>query len=166
MAASVASGISAAQRPKNSVMSSSVIAWMMPATGVRPPFLTFVAVRAMAPVAGMPPNSGDDDVGDALRDQLHVRAVAPADHAVGHDRREQRLDRAEGGDGEARARPAHGRFGQRDRGQRRAGKPGVNPAEAAADRLDRQVKSWPATVVDDQRHERAGHGGSPGARDR
>ncbi len=27
--------------------------------GVRPPFFTFVAVRAIAPVAGMPPNSGD-----------------------------------------------------------------------------------------------------------
>ena len=31
----------------------------MPAIGVRPPFFTFVAVRAIAPVAGMPPNSGD-----------------------------------------------------------------------------------------------------------
>ena len=40
-------------------MSSSVSAWMIPATGVRPPFLTLVAVRAMAPVAGMPPKSGD-----------------------------------------------------------------------------------------------------------
>ena len=59
IAASVASGMSAAHRPKKSVMSSSVSACTMPATGVRPPFLTFVAVRAMAPVAGMPPNSGD-----------------------------------------------------------------------------------------------------------
>ena len=59
MPASVAIGMSAAQRPKHSVMSSSVSAWTMPATGVRPPFLTFVAVRAIAPVAGMPPNSGD-----------------------------------------------------------------------------------------------------------
>src|SRR6185312_773189 len=29
---------------------------MLPATGVRPPFLILVAVRAIAPVAGMPPN--------------------------------------------------------------------------------------------------------------
>ena len=29
----------------------------MPATGVLPPFFTFAAVRAMAPVAGIPPNS-------------------------------------------------------------------------------------------------------------
>src|SRR5436190_353009 len=58
MAASVAIGISPAQRPKNSVMRSSVTACIIPATGVRPPFLTLVAVRAMAPVAGIPPNSG------------------------------------------------------------------------------------------------------------
>jgi hypothetical protein len=31
---------------------------MMPATGVRPPAFTFVAVRAIAPVAGIPPKSG------------------------------------------------------------------------------------------------------------
>src|SRR5579872_789848 len=29
---------------------------MIPATGVRPPFLMLVAVRAIAPVAGIPPN--------------------------------------------------------------------------------------------------------------
>ena len=40
-------------------MRSSVPACVIPATGVRPPFLTFVAVRAMAPVAGMPPKIGD-----------------------------------------------------------------------------------------------------------
>ena len=34
-------------------------ACVIPATGVRPPFFTLVAVRAIAPVAGMPPNSGD-----------------------------------------------------------------------------------------------------------
>ena len=59
MAASVASGISAAQCPRKSVMISRVRAWTMPATGVRPPLFTLVAVRAMAPVAGMPPNSGE-----------------------------------------------------------------------------------------------------------
>ncbi len=31
----------------------------MPAMGVRPPAFTFAAVRAMAPVAGMPPKSTD-----------------------------------------------------------------------------------------------------------
>jgi cytochrome c-type biogenesis protein CcmH/NrfG len=38
------------------MISSSVAAWTVPATGVRAPFRMFVAVRAMAPVAGMPPN--------------------------------------------------------------------------------------------------------------
>ena len=37
----------------------STAACMMPATGVRPPLLMLVIVRAMAPVAGIPPNSGD-----------------------------------------------------------------------------------------------------------
>ena len=40
------------------LMSNNVIACTIPAIGVRPPFLMLVAVRAMAPVAGMPPNSG------------------------------------------------------------------------------------------------------------
>src|SRR6266545_1449947 len=59
MPASVAMGISPADRPKKRAMSSSVTECVIPATGVRPPFLTFVAVRAIAPVAGIPPNSGD-----------------------------------------------------------------------------------------------------------
>ena len=31
----------------------------MPATGVRPPFFTFAAVRAIAPVAGIPPKNAE-----------------------------------------------------------------------------------------------------------
>ena len=42
---------------KNTRTISSTSAWVMPATGVLPPFFTFAAVRAMAPVAGIPPNS-------------------------------------------------------------------------------------------------------------
>ena len=59
MAASVAIGMRPAQRPKNSMIKSRVTACTIPATGVRPPFFTFVAVRAMAPVAGMPPKMGE-----------------------------------------------------------------------------------------------------------
>ncbi len=51
--------MSAAHLPKNIMISSRTMAWMMPATGVCAPFLMFVAVRAMAPVAGMPPKSGE-----------------------------------------------------------------------------------------------------------
>ena len=58
IAASVAIGISPAQRPAPRVITSNVSACVIPATGVRPPFFTFVAVRAIAPVAGIPPNSG------------------------------------------------------------------------------------------------------------
>ncbi len=39
-------------------ISSSTAAWMMPATGVRPPLVMLVIVRAMAPVTGMPPKNG------------------------------------------------------------------------------------------------------------
>ena len=53
--ANVAIGINAAHLPTNNIISNNVMAWTIPATGVRPPFLTLVAVRAMAPVAGMPP---------------------------------------------------------------------------------------------------------------
>jgi hypothetical protein len=59
MPASVARGMSAASRPKKRVMSRRVRACTIPATGVRPPLLMLVAVRAMAPVAGMPPKSGE-----------------------------------------------------------------------------------------------------------
>ena len=75
----------------------------MPATGVRPPFFTLVAVRAIAPGGRDAAEQRRRDVGDALRDQLHVGAVPPADHAVGDDRGEQRLDRAEQRDRERRA---------------------------------------------------------------
>src|SRR5574344_3127333 len=57
-AARTAIGMYTAYLPRNSMMSRSVTACTMPATGVRPPFLIFVAVRAIAPVAGMPPKIG------------------------------------------------------------------------------------------------------------
>jgi hypothetical protein len=58
----------------------------MPASGLVAPFLMLVAVRAMAPVAAKPPNSGVEQVGDALADQLLVRVMLRACHAVGHHR--------------------------------------------------------------------------------
>ena len=66
----------------------------MPATGLVAPLRMLVAVRAMAPVAAKPPNSGVSDVRDALADELLVRVVARAGHAVGDHRGEQRLDGA------------------------------------------------------------------------
>ena len=43
------------------------------------------------------------DVGDALRDELDVRVVPVAAHAIGDDGRHQRLDGAEHGDRQRRA---------------------------------------------------------------
>ena len=54
-----AMGIYCASGMRNRNISMSTAACMMPATGVRPPLLMLVIVRAMAPVAGIPPNSGD-----------------------------------------------------------------------------------------------------------
>ena len=51
-------GIYCASGIRKRKISSSTTAWMTPATGVRPPLLILVIVRAMAPVAGMPPNRG------------------------------------------------------------------------------------------------------------
>ena len=55
----------------------------MPASGVRPPVRTLVAVRAIAPVAGMPPKIGDSVlvVGDQKTLKVHVHTDEP-DRAV------------------------------------------------------------------------------------
>ena len=52
-------GISAAYGISTTNIRRSTTAWTMPAMGERPPFFTLAAVRAMAPVAGIPPNSAD-----------------------------------------------------------------------------------------------------------
>ena len=57
--ASAQMGMRSASPPAASTITSRVSAWTIPAIGVRPPFFTLVAVRAMAPVAGMPPKSGE-----------------------------------------------------------------------------------------------------------
>ena len=57
--ASVAIGIHPAHGPAATRITSRTTACTIPATGVRPPTRTLVAVRAIAPVAGIPPNSGD-----------------------------------------------------------------------------------------------------------
>ena len=59
MPARTAIGTRAASGAANSRIASSVTACRMPATGVSAPERMLVAVRAMAPVAGRPPTSGD-----------------------------------------------------------------------------------------------------------
>ena len=56
-AASVVIGMSAARGMSTSSIIVSVTQCVIPAIGVRPPFRTFAAVLAIAPVAGIPPNS-------------------------------------------------------------------------------------------------------------
>ena len=58
IAASTASGMYCASGAATSTTPSSSSACTMPATGERPPFWILVPVRAMAPVAGMPPKNG------------------------------------------------------------------------------------------------------------
>ena len=141
-------------------MTSSVTAWTMPATGVFAPERKFVAVRAMAPVTGMPPTSGDDQVGDALRQQLGVRVVPVAGHRVGDDRREQALDGGQERDRERRRQQRQDQVGAelRNRDRRQAA---GDPAELRSDRLDRQLEHGDRRRARDQRHDRSGHARDP-----
>src|SRR5579872_4988126 len=61
----------------------------MPATGVRAPERILVAVRAMAPVTGMPPNSGLAILANPLGHQFGVGVVAVAAHRIRHYCRKQ-----------------------------------------------------------------------------
>ena len=86
------------------------------------PDRTLTAVRAIAAVAGMPPNSGDDQVGQALADELAVGVVALADaHPVGDGRRQQALQGCQRGHRdrgqEQCVEVSPGDGGQRGRGQ-------------------------------------------------
>ncbi len=93
--AKAASGTYVTSDAASSMKSSSTTACSMPATGVRAPARTLVAVRAMVPVTQSPPRQRAADVGDALRDELAVRAMLPAGHAVGDYGGQQALNGAE-----------------------------------------------------------------------
>ena len=58
MAARAASGMSLARGAAARITTKSVIACTTPATGLAAPLLMLVTVRAMVPVAGMPPKKG------------------------------------------------------------------------------------------------------------
>ena len=57
--ARAASGMSETQRAATSTTTSRTSAWVSAASREVAPARTFTAVRAIAAVAGMPPNSGD-----------------------------------------------------------------------------------------------------------
>ena len=67
----------------------------MPATGVRPPVRTLVAVRAIAPVAGMPPKNGATMLAMPCAISSWFGSWRSSIMRVGHARGQQRLDRAE-----------------------------------------------------------------------
>ena len=58
MAAKVAKGTWLANGAATQTTSNKTSACTIPATGERPPLFTLVTVRAMVPVAGMPPKKG------------------------------------------------------------------------------------------------------------
>lgn len=74
---------------------------MMPATGVRPPLLMLVMVRAMAPVAGIPPKM---ERGCWRYPVLQVPGWSRGGRrdAVGHGGRKQRLYGTQYGNGDGR----------------------------------------------------------------
>src|ERR1700722_8284246 len=59
MAARTDNGINRASGAAKRTIAKRVSEWIIPATGVLAPERMLVAVRAMAPVAGSPPNKGD-----------------------------------------------------------------------------------------------------------
>src|SRR5688572_13494545 len=85
----------------------------------------------------------------ALPDQLHVRPMTAADHAVGDDGRQQRFNGAEQGDGE---RWTHERpdLLEARRWKARRGYRAGDRAETRADRLDRQIEELNDNCPDDE----------------
>ena len=92
----------------------------MPATGLRAPARTLVAVRAIVPVDTHAAEGHGRDIGDALGHQLAVGAMPAPAHAVGDHGREQALDRAEERDGH-RVRQHGADLGQVEGGSAGAG---------------------------------------------
>ena len=85
-------GICLVNGPKKSKISNNTIAWMMPATGVRPPLLIFVMVRAIAPGNGNTAEDRYDDIGGPLCNQFGIGVMLVSCHTVGHRSGQQRFD--------------------------------------------------------------------------
>ncbi len=106
-----------------------------PATGLAGRrLLMLAAVRAIAPVAGSPPNKAEARLADALADELLIGAVPESRHAVGHHRRQQRLDPGEEGDGERGRLASASIFASEKAGRAGNGQPAGHP-ESRADRV-------------------------------
>ena len=81
------------------------------------------------------------DIGDALRHQLAVRAMAPPGHAVGDHGRQQRLRSPPAARRPARRAAPPAPWRDETAGRCGTGRHRGNAAEAAADRLHRQPRS-------------------------
>ena len=75
-------------------------AWIMPATGVRPPFLHWPRYGRwrLKPDAA---KKGGSDISGALGRQFHIRTVFSIDHAVCYHTGEQRLNGRQDSDGKS-----------------------------------------------------------------
>ena len=105
--ARAARGMRATRPAPARTTTTSATEWTMAATRVRAPGPDVHRGPGDRPGGGHAPEQGRHDVGHPLAEQLTVRIVGPAvDHAVGHLRRQQALDRRQGGDGEGRAEVA------------------------------------------------------------
>ena len=108
----------------------------MPATGVRPPFLTLVAVRAIAPVAGIPPKRADATLAmpcptSSTLDLWRLPIMPSATTAESSDSIAARSATvtADGKSSRTRSSAERGKLG--------AGNRSVDLAEPRSDRLDR-----------------------------
>ncbi len=104
---------------------------------------------------GDPAEDRGGEVRHALGHQLHVGAVATADHPVGHNRREERLNRAEERDRERRLHELPGRVPGHLRNPR-CRKPAADLPEAGTDRLDVEMEDLHGRGRGNQGDERTG----------
>ena len=117
-------------RPSRRSTSRTVRAWIMPATR-RAPAVLDVGRGARDRAGGR--DAAEErrrDVGDALRDELDVGLVAAADHAVGDDGGEQRLDGGEQGDRDRRREELPQRLAADRRALAATGNPTETPRTA------------------------------------
>ena len=76
-------------------------AWIMPATGVRPPFFYIGRGTGDGACSRDAAKKGGSDISGALGRQFHIRTVFSIDHAVCYHTREQRLNGRQDSDGKS-----------------------------------------------------------------
>ena len=87
-----ARGMNFASGAATKMIISSVIPWIMPAMGVRPPHFHIQGVRADRARYGNAAKERRHDIGDSLGHQFLIRIMLVVNHAIGHHRAQQRLN--------------------------------------------------------------------------